>query len=440
MFARRLAGAAAVLGVAFVAIQFIRPGLKTSPVAGDRTLKQPAKQILRDSCYDCHSSETRLAWFDHTVPAYWLVAADVRRGRERLDFSNFDRLPGAQQRGILFEAVNQMQFGVMPPKKYSLLHPESRVTPDKVATLERYLMASTHTADAGEPRQEAPQLPTTPANVRPAPNGIAFEPAYKDWKAIGSTERFDNDTLRVVLANDTAVAAIQSNRVNPWPDGTTFAKVAWTQRADGAGSVAAGEFVQVEFMIKGKTQYASTDGWGFARWRGADLVPYGQSAAFTEECVGCHTPMRSNDFVFTEPFRGLAGRDASIVAGLPFNFFRWKVIASSIHPDLGTTEILYGNDPAVRDARAGSHATYTTGSSLALVTWSQQADGHWFGARKPDQIKSVEFVTVESAADQPASRSYQEFSGPPWKKVASNPTAIDARVHYILAQRASPMP
>jgi hypothetical protein len=56
-------------------------------------------------------------------------------------------------------------------------------------------------------------------------------------------------------------------------------------------------------MIKDSAKYASTQGWGWARWKGADLQPYGKTAAFSAECVGCHTPMRSNDFVFTTPIK-----------------------------------------------------------------------------------------------------------------------------------------
>src|SRR5260370_25270875 len=77
-------------------------------------------------------------------------------------------------------------------------------------------------------------------NVAPAPNGIAFLPEYKNWKAISSTERFDNQTLRQILGNDVAVKAIAANHINPWPDGTEFAKGAWLQQADAKGVVVAG--------------------------------------------------------------------------------------------------------------------------------------------------------------------------------------------------------
>jgi hypothetical protein len=57
-------------------------------------------------------------------------------------------------------------------------------------------------------------------------------------------------------------------------------------------------------MIRDSDKYASTKGWGWARWRGADLVPYGKDAAFTSECVNCHNPVRNSDYVYTLPIGG----------------------------------------------------------------------------------------------------------------------------------------
>src|SRR5215471_19441967 len=87
---------AAIGCAAFAGVQFIRPTINHPPTTGD--LKAPAEvaQILRRSCYDCHSDETKLAWFDQIVPAYWLVARDVTAGRSRLNFSELGSFPSAQ--------------------------------------------------------------------------------------------------------------------------------------------------------------------------------------------------------------------------------------------------------------------------------------------------------------------------------------------------------
>jgi hypothetical protein len=57
-------------------------------------------------------------------------------------------------------------------------------------------------------------------------------------------------------------------------------------------------------MLRDSQKYPATLGWGWGRWRGAELKPYGKDATFTSECVECHSPLRNTDYVFTEPIRG----------------------------------------------------------------------------------------------------------------------------------------
>ncbi len=306
---------AAICGIgfaAFAALQFVRPTITHPPVTADLAAPPEVKRILRASCYDCHSNETKLAWFDQIVPAYWLVASDVNAARRRLNFSTIGKLPPAQQKAALFEAVMQIHFGAMPLPAYARIHPGAAVTPEQLNVLKNFLApatpssASPASALAADDAQYQSWIhnDASTRTVTPAPNGIEFLPDYKNWKTISATDRFDNGTVRAVLGNDAAIRAIAERRVNPWPDGAAFAKIAWLARDDGGGHVHAGEFYQVEFMIRDRQKYASTKGWGWARWRGANLTPYGKDADFAEECVGCHTPLRDTDYVFTQPLRG----------------------------------------------------------------------------------------------------------------------------------------
>ena len=76
----------------------------------------------------------------------------------------------------------------------------------------------------------------------------------------------------------------------------------------GRGQIHAGDFLQVEFMEKDHSKYASTAGWGWARWRGMDLKPYGRDNGFAGECVGCHQPVAGNDYVYSQPVPREAGQ------------------------------------------------------------------------------------------------------------------------------------
>jgi hypothetical protein len=136
-----------------------------------------------------------------------------------------------------------------------------------------------------------------------APNGIALPEGYRDWRVIGISHREDNRTLRIILGNDKAVAAARSGDLHPWPDGSILAKLVWKDVTHEAWAKATvpGEFVHAEFMVKDAGRYAATGGWGFARWTGREQMPYGKDADFVQECFGCHTPRKDNDYVFTHP-------------------------------------------------------------------------------------------------------------------------------------------
>ena len=143
-------------------------------------------------------------------------------------------------------------------------------------------------------------LPATAGDVPTAPNGVQVVRGWEDWRVVAPSYRPDKDHIRVILGNDTALQAMK-NGTRPFPDGTVMAKVAWTTRKHPSfpAAVEPDRFVQVEFMIKDAGKYPATGGWGFARFTGPELKPYGRDAGFVQECFGCHTPVKGNDFVFT---------------------------------------------------------------------------------------------------------------------------------------------
>lgn len=133
-----------------------------------------------------------------------------------------------------------------------------------------------------------------------APNGITPIHGYQDWEVVAPSYRPDKDHIRLIYGNDVAVRAMESG-TRPFPDGTVLVKVAWSTRKNPSfpAAVEPGKFAQVEFMIKDGKKYAATGGWGFARFLGPELKPYGDAPTFVQECFGCHLPVKDNDFVFT---------------------------------------------------------------------------------------------------------------------------------------------
>lgn len=141
-------------------------------------------------------------------------------------------------------------------------------------------------------------------SVPAAPNGIAFPADYADWRVISISHRVDNHSMRVILGNDIAVQAARSGQTNPWPDGAILGKVVWkeTSATDWTSAVVPNQFVHAEFMFKDSKKWAANGtGWGWARWLGTEQTPYGKDAEFSQECIGCHTPVKGQDWVFTKP-------------------------------------------------------------------------------------------------------------------------------------------
>jgi len=285
-----------------VLAQLIRPdelrSIKGKPVKTLTGVPENVAKVLEASCFDCHSSQTNLRWFDNLTPANFLVASHIREGRKALDFSQWDSLATPQRNAMLYFALNGILSKEMPLASYTALHPAAKLNPEDIGLLRNYLLnnAVSKPADVENKAEKA-----FVKEVKNSPNGIVYPNDYRNWKAISTTERFDNGTVRIIFGNPIAVKAIHDGKTNPWPDGTIFAKTAWKQQKAKDGSVYAGEFVQVEFMIKDAKRYANTKGWGWARWKGDNLLPYGKTVKFDSECISCHRPERNNDYVFTTP-------------------------------------------------------------------------------------------------------------------------------------------
>jgi Cytochrome P460 len=149
-----------------------------------------------------------------------------------------------------------------------------------------------------------------------------------------------------------------------------------------------GKFIQVELMLKDAHRYKDTEGWGWGRWRGLDLKPYGEDARFVNECTSCHRPMRGNDYVYTLPITtAKVNREevvnnsaAALPMSLPYQPLSWSTITMYVDPRTHTMATLYGNDTAMQGVQADGAApvggpkgpAYPVGAVLALVTWLQR--------------------------------------------------------------------
>lgn len=84
--------------------------------------------LLRTSCYDCHSMQTVYPWYSYVAPMSWLVVRDVSAGREQLNFSNWDSISSMQKAKWISGIIDEISEDEMPLSIYTLMHPNSKLT------------------------------------------------------------------------------------------------------------------------------------------------------------------------------------------------------------------------------------------------------------------------------------------------------------------------
>jgi hypothetical protein len=284
-----------------IGLQFTSPVISNPPVTGEFAGPDSVAMIFQRACYDCHSNETKLTWYDKIAPVSWKVSADVKEARGRFNFSHWDSLSAPDQITKLWYIVNMVEQGKMPLESYTTVHPSARITETDINVLKRYVLSLSNPVVAKPPVKTAAAI-GFPFPLSPSPNGITYFSDYKNWKVITATNRFDNGTMRIIYGNDIAIKAIQQNNINPWPNGAKIVKVVWNkQPEDKDGNVSPGAFNNVQFMIRDDKKYKDTEGWGFARFSTPKLIPYGKTASFDTECINCHRLASARGFVFDIP-------------------------------------------------------------------------------------------------------------------------------------------
>lgn len=128
---------------------------------------------------------------------------------------------------------------------------------------------------------------------------------------------------------------------------------------------------------------------------------------------------------------------AALPSSPKYNLDGLKVITSFVNKTKGTASTLYGNDAALKSAIGGNKTT-AANELFTLVTWKQQEDDHWFGAKIPSDVESVEVIKTATSGNSVAI-NYERLEG---KALALKADTLGQgeRIAYIWGQKPSVMP
>ena len=128
----------------FIIIQFF-PINKSNPITNEgmdflkiKNTPEPIAKLIRNSCYDCHSNETKYPLYSNIQPVAWLLKNHIDEGRKELNFSTFATYEPKRQAQKLEEAAEYVEQKKMPLESYTLGHSDAKLSDEQRKQLVNY--------------------------------------------------------------------------------------------------------------------------------------------------------------------------------------------------------------------------------------------------------------------------------------------------------------
>lgn len=137
---------ALVLMICFLGIQFIPVELNQSDVIpkSDFLLVNNSPRrigtILKESCYDCHSNDTKYPWYNRIQPVAWFLEKHIAEGKEELDFSLWSEYSNRRKKSKLKSIISQVENDEMPLSSYTFIHKDAKLLKSEKTLLIDYIM------------------------------------------------------------------------------------------------------------------------------------------------------------------------------------------------------------------------------------------------------------------------------------------------------------
>jgi uncharacterized membrane protein len=110
-----------------------------SVTAAGITSDPQVRQILAESCFDCHADTPASAWYVHLAPSHWFGSS----ARQALDFSRWNDYSAARRTDEIDAIARVVTRGQMPPFDYTLFHPAARLTNQQKDIINAWKMKQT---------------------------------------------------------------------------------------------------------------------------------------------------------------------------------------------------------------------------------------------------------------------------------------------------------
>lgn len=132
------------LAIALIFIQFFQIDKTNPPTPTENdfiTMTQPPAEIaemLKNSCYDCHSNHTKYPWYTNVSPLSHWIKGHIDNGRKKLNFSTWNQYDAGKRSHKLEEIAEEVKATHMPIFTYTLMHSDAKMTTEERAAFVKY--------------------------------------------------------------------------------------------------------------------------------------------------------------------------------------------------------------------------------------------------------------------------------------------------------------
>jgi uncharacterized protein YxeA len=130
-----------LLLVVFVIAQFFGPekneGEVSSlePFIAETNPPENVKQILKQTCFDCHSNVTTYPWYFNITPVNYWMAEHVEHGKGELNFSDWSTYSIKRKEHKMEEVWEEVKKKEMPLESYTWTHGDANLSDAQIEVL-----------------------------------------------------------------------------------------------------------------------------------------------------------------------------------------------------------------------------------------------------------------------------------------------------------------
>jgi len=121
-----------LLVIGLIVIQFFQAeknfdDVSTDAIQFQMKIPEVVKKSLSNSCFNCHSNQTRYPWYGRIAPFSWMIDKHIKDGKNDLNFSEWAKYSKREKIALLDEICEVCQDGSMPLKSYTRIHKDAEL-------------------------------------------------------------------------------------------------------------------------------------------------------------------------------------------------------------------------------------------------------------------------------------------------------------------------